>query len=271
MKCEFVADNLTILAAGELPEDERRSCMNHIAACEDCSDAFEGAIAMHTMRSLPAESAPAGMFERVMSRTVEQDETGQRFWLGAGFGGAIAASLLAVAFALGMLTIPEKPEVAELAGPLPHDPDGRHPPDGPIAVTSADARQDAHDQQVRNRRIEDEQGKQEGHRPLGPERRRIPKQHEPVQNQEVVAEGEREGQRLPAQRIPLALPPRREEDDQHRYERHPGERPQPPRRFAQGKQGATEDTGLELGGLPESRHVRVARRDGHRPHRPSVL
>ena len=113
MKCEFVADNLTILAAGELPEDERRSCMNHIAACEDCSDAFEGAIAMHTMRSLPAESAPAGMFERVMSRTVEQDETGQRFWLGAGFGGAIAASLLAVAFALGMLTIPEKPEVAE--------------------------------------------------------------------------------------------------------------------------------------------------------------
>ena len=113
MKCEFVADNLTILAAGELPEDERRSCMNHIAACEDCSDAFEGAIAMHTMRSIPVESTPAGMFERVMNRTVEQDETGQRFWLGAGFGGAIAASLLAVAFALGMLTIPEKPEVAE--------------------------------------------------------------------------------------------------------------------------------------------------------------
>lgn len=113
MKCEFLADKLTMLAAGDLPEDEHRSCMNHIATCEDCSDAFQGVIAMHTMRSLPAESAPAGMFERVMSRTVEQHETGQRFWLGAGFGGAIAASLLAVAFALGMLTIPEKPEVAE--------------------------------------------------------------------------------------------------------------------------------------------------------------
>lgn len=113
MKCEFVADKMTMLAAGDLPEDEHRSCMNHIATCEDCSDAFQGAIAMQTMRALPAESAPAGMFERVMSHTSEQAGTGQRFWLGAGFGGAIAASLLAVAFALGMLTIPEEPEVAE--------------------------------------------------------------------------------------------------------------------------------------------------------------
>jgi len=113
MKCEFVADKIPMLAAGELPEEERRSCMNHVATCEDCADALQGATAMRTMRLQTSATAPAGMFERVMRRTAEQQESGQRFWLGAGFGGAIAASLLAVAFALGMLTVPEQPDVAE--------------------------------------------------------------------------------------------------------------------------------------------------------------
>lgn len=113
MNCEFVADKIPMLAAGELPEEERRSCMNHVATCEDCADALQGATAMRTMRSQTTEGTPAGMFERVMRRTSERHETGQRFWLGAGFGGAIAASLLAVAFALGMLAVPEEPAVAE--------------------------------------------------------------------------------------------------------------------------------------------------------------
>jgi len=105
-----------MLAAESLPEEQRRSCMNHIATCEECADALQGAIAMQTVHSQHAESAPEGMFERVMSRTLaatERQAAGQRFWLGAGFGGAIAASLLAVAFALGMLAIPEQPDVAE--------------------------------------------------------------------------------------------------------------------------------------------------------------
>jgi len=113
MNCEFVADKIQMLAAGELPEEERRSCMNHVATCEDCADALQGATAMRTMRLQTSDTAPAGMFERVMRRTAEQHESGQRFWLGAGFGGAIAASLLTVAFALGMLAVPDKPDVAE--------------------------------------------------------------------------------------------------------------------------------------------------------------
>lgn len=105
-----------MLATESLPEEQRRTCMNHIATCKECADALQGAIAMQTVHSQHTDSAPEGMFERVMSRTLaatEQQATGQRFWLGAGFGGAIAASLLAVAFALGMLAIPEQPEVAE--------------------------------------------------------------------------------------------------------------------------------------------------------------
>jgi hypothetical protein len=116
MKCDVVADRITAMVTGDLPDDQRRACVNHIAACDDCANALEGATAMHAIRSWPTENAPEGTFERVMSRTIDASErqsSGQRFWLGAGFGGAIAASLLAVAFALGMLAVPEEPAVAE--------------------------------------------------------------------------------------------------------------------------------------------------------------
>ena len=57
------------------------------------------------------------IFNRVMSKTsYDPHEQASRrgFWLGAGFSGAIAASLLAVAFALGVLTNPV-PEAASAA------------------------------------------------------------------------------------------------------------------------------------------------------------
>ena len=116
MKCESVAERMTSLAAGTLSDEQRHACMDHIAGCRDCDDALQGAIAMHTVRSQQTDAAPQGLFERVMRRTLDASKrqtSGQRFWLGAGFGGAIAASLLAVAFALGMLTVPAQPEVAE--------------------------------------------------------------------------------------------------------------------------------------------------------------
>jgi anti-sigma factor RsiW len=116
MKCETVADRIPQIAAGTLPDDEQRACMQHIAACDTCTMALKGATAMWTVRSLPEETAPEGLFERVMSSAAQADvgrASGRRFWLGAGFGGAIAASLLAVAFALGFLAVPNQPAVAE--------------------------------------------------------------------------------------------------------------------------------------------------------------
>ena len=104
------------MVTGDLPDDQRRACTIHIAACDDCANALEGASAMHSVRSWRTENAPDGTFDRVMSRTFDASErqsSGQRFWLGAGFGGAIAALLLAVAFALGMLAVPEEAAVAE--------------------------------------------------------------------------------------------------------------------------------------------------------------
>jgi hypothetical protein len=116
MNCESVADRIPRIAAGSLGEDEQRACMKHIAACESCSFALQGATAMWTIRSRRAEFTPHGLFERVMASVVKSQSErsyGLRFWQGAGFGGAIAASLLALAIALGFLSVPEQPAVAE--------------------------------------------------------------------------------------------------------------------------------------------------------------
>lgn len=118
MKCESVVEQIRALAEGSLPRDEKTACMNHIAGCQDCADALRGVRAMLVVRDQATVPGSERIFNRVMSRTsYDPHEQASRrgFWLGAGFSGAIAASLLAVAFALGLLnSVPEvKPQAAE--------------------------------------------------------------------------------------------------------------------------------------------------------------
>ena len=118
MNCVTVSDNIKALAEGLLDSDERTACMNHIAVCEDCADALRGVRAMLVVRDQAAVPGSERVFNRVMSKTnydPHEEASRRGFWLGAGFSGAIAASLLAVAFALGLLAnpVPEAPTAAE--------------------------------------------------------------------------------------------------------------------------------------------------------------
>ena len=118
MKCESVVEQIKELAEGSLQGDERTACMNHVAVCQDCADALRGVRAMLVVRDQAAVPGSERVFNRVISRTSydpHQQASRRGFWLGAGFSGAIAASLLAVAFALGVLTnpVPETPAAAE--------------------------------------------------------------------------------------------------------------------------------------------------------------
>ena len=118
MKCESVVEQIKALAEGSLQGDERSACMNHIAVCEDCADALRGVRAMLVVRDQATAPGSDRVFNRVMSKTSydpHQQASRRGFWLGAGFSGAIAASLLAVAFALGVLTnpAPQTPIAAE--------------------------------------------------------------------------------------------------------------------------------------------------------------
>lgn len=118
MNCVTVSENIKALAEGTLANGERTACMNHIAVCEDCADALRGIRAMLVVRDQAAVPGSERVFNRVMSNTnYDPHEQASRrgFWLGAGFSGAIAASLLAAALALGVLTnpVPEVPTAAE--------------------------------------------------------------------------------------------------------------------------------------------------------------
>jgi hypothetical protein len=118
MNCESVTENLKALAEGTLDREERTACMNHVAACQDCADALRGVRAMLVVRDQATVPGSERVFNRVMSKTnydPREQASRKGFWLGAGFSGAIAASLLAVAFALGLLASPEieAPQAAE--------------------------------------------------------------------------------------------------------------------------------------------------------------
>jgi len=92
--------------------------MDHIAGCQDCADALRGVRAMLVVRDQAAVPGSERVFNRVMSKAgydPHQQASRRGFWLGASFSGAIAASLLAVAFALGLLSnpVPEAQAAAE--------------------------------------------------------------------------------------------------------------------------------------------------------------
>ena len=118
MNCESVAEQIRALAEGSLDNDQRIACMDHIAVCRDCDDALRGVRAMLVVRDQATVPGSERVFNRVMSKAgydPQQQASRKGFWLGAGFSGAIAASLLALAFALGLFTTPgvEAPQAAE--------------------------------------------------------------------------------------------------------------------------------------------------------------
>ena len=118
MKCESVVEQIKALAEGSLQGEERTACMNHVAVCEDCADALRGVRAMLVVRDQATVPGSERVFNRVMGKSsFDPHEQASRrgFWLGAGFSGAIAASLLAVTLALRLLMSPgvEAPTAAE--------------------------------------------------------------------------------------------------------------------------------------------------------------
>jgi len=118
MNCDWVAERIIALTADALSTDDRDACMIHIEYCADCKDALEGARALQRFRAQHVPATPGGTFERTMNRTLEEkpeQATGSKFWLGATFGGAIAASLIVTAISFGLLVTPltidtERPE-----------------------------------------------------------------------------------------------------------------------------------------------------------------
>jgi hypothetical protein len=72
----------------------------------DSDDVQRGTEALEMLRDRQIDSTPDKLFEQTMQKVAQPTNTKLnpgRFWLGAGFGAGLAASLFALAFAFGLL------------------------------------------------------------------------------------------------------------------------------------------------------------------------
>lgn len=118
MNCETMTRNLSDFVSSTLSSTVFADCEQHIARCPDCRNAVHGAEALASLRNRDLRDMPTGLFEEIKTRLVttpEPGRSGQRFWQGTGFGGAIAASLFALALTFGWIGPPidEAPDTAE--------------------------------------------------------------------------------------------------------------------------------------------------------------
>lgn len=111
MKCEDIIAKAQSGESGLVDEAERRLIAEHIAGCDECQDAVHGVKATQLMRNQPTMNPAKDLFGSVMASVAQQTEnTGthrQGFWLGAGTGAAVAATLFAAVVSLGLLRGPE--------------------------------------------------------------------------------------------------------------------------------------------------------------------
>jgi hypothetical protein len=118
MNCERMAENIAGLISGTLASAQTAECKRHLAGCPECTEALRGGEALALLRARDTGDVPPGLLDAVLDslETGRQPRrSGQRFWLGTGFGGAIAASLFAMALAFNWIVVPGSysPDVAE--------------------------------------------------------------------------------------------------------------------------------------------------------------
>lgn len=104
MNCESVSNNIRAIAANSLTDRELMQNMAHIDTCAECQTALHGAEALMEIQQRDADEVPEHLFDKVLkiaTNSSPQAAGKQHFWLGAGFGGAIAASLFTVALVFG--------------------------------------------------------------------------------------------------------------------------------------------------------------------------
>ena len=111
MNCTEFSEQVTALASGAMPEGRRDDFLAHAAVCAGCDAALQGRRATLTMQELPLEVPPPGLLDRIttdVTRSHPRRSTSRSFWSGAAFGGAVAASLLAIVLMLGVFEQPAR-------------------------------------------------------------------------------------------------------------------------------------------------------------------
>lgn len=108
MNCKTVAENMPGIISRGLRSTLLADCEQHIRQCPECRAALRGAESLALLRSRETGKAPEGLLTRLAAELGGASARSRRsgFWLGTGFGGAVAASMLALALTLGWISPP---------------------------------------------------------------------------------------------------------------------------------------------------------------------
>jgi len=109
MNCAEFSEQVTALATDSMPGESRDDYLAHAACCAGCDAALRARHATLAMQQLPVDEPPTGLLERIadeVTRSRPRRGRSRSFWMGATFGGAVAASLLAIVLALGVFEPP---------------------------------------------------------------------------------------------------------------------------------------------------------------------
>ena len=104
MKCETVNDNIRALVSASMTDAEMAEYMAHIETCPDCRAALRAAEALAELRRRETVAPTARLFDQILKASTlgaDRATSRRRFWAGAGFGGAVAASIFVMALIFG--------------------------------------------------------------------------------------------------------------------------------------------------------------------------
>jgi anti-sigma factor RsiW len=102
VSCLRVAELLDTYADSRLPAAQRTSVDAHVAQCPSCARAWEAVLVLRAERNAQPPRPRPELYDHALRLAVQcaeqarpQERRQGRFWLGAAFGGALAASLVA--------------------------------------------------------------------------------------------------------------------------------------------------------------------------------
>ena len=109
MKCQDIENKYVNIVSGKLNPAELDACRQHIEQCVACDELIYGAAGLASLKQRDAGVMPPNLFKTVsarLERRGDRDAGGHRFWTGTAFGGAVVASVFALALTAGWIQMP---------------------------------------------------------------------------------------------------------------------------------------------------------------------
>ena len=118
MSCTYLNENLDDYMDGTLDDAETTTLDEHVVSCNACRQTVQSEQRLRgLLKEIPVPTPDAAYFDHALARASHVNSNGQRNrWIMTGFGGAIAAGL--VAWIIGGMLL-QTPDVTDSAASIP--------------------------------------------------------------------------------------------------------------------------------------------------------